>query len=150
MKKYFILIFIPFFCGCGGNSLYEKFENVDVDGWEESDIKTFTFENPKQEEIVVEIFLRNTDKYPKENLWLFVTTMLPTQEVIKDTIDCPLADDYGYWLGDGFSGLYTTKHILPKEKNLKGKWTITVQQAMRQNPIPGIKEVGLVVKSIKK
>lgn len=150
MKKWaFILLLFTCTLGCVGNAIYEKFEPINKEGWNAKDMKTFNFEVVDLQPFSVCVALRNTTDYTKANLWLFVTTVSPSGYVAKDTLDCPLADDYGYWLGSGFSGLYETKHLLfLNEKPEQGKWTVTVQQAMRSDNVIGIKELGLIVEPI--
>lgn len=149
-KYIFIFLLLVVANACMSDSIYERFENIKDEKWNSDDIKNFSFEITESDSFRVNIALRNTNDYKKANLWLFITTVSPKGLVKKDTLDCLLADDYGYWLGDGFSGLYSTSHFLfERRDSMLGKWTISIQQAMRADVVEGIEKVGVIVKPIK-
>ncbi len=152
IHKIFVFLTITsfIFISCNNGVYYEKFEKVNVSNWNYKDSIFFKIpvEDTKKKKLFVN--LRNTADYEKANLWLFITLLSPSGERIKDTIDCPLADDYGYWLGSGFSGLYLSEHLLNKEIHFdkKGEWSISITHGMRAESIKGIQEVGILVKEI--
>ncbi len=145
-----LALFSFFFIACSNNLCYETFEKVNVEGWDYKNEKRFSIPVQQTEKKEVTIAIRNTGNYERANLWLFLTVKSPEGNIVKDTINCPLADDYGYWLGSGFSGLYLTEHTL-KSNNYcteKGNWEITLTHGMRQDTIKGIQEIGVLVRKI--
>jgi gliding motility-associated lipoprotein GldH len=91
------------------------------------------------------ITLRNTKDYPYRNIYVFLTTVFPNGNTTRDTIDCPLADYRGKWLGKGFGGVYDNRIIYMHNARFSqpGAYTITMEQAMRKEELPGIKSVGI-------
>ena len=62
-----------------------------------------------------------------------------------DTINCPLANAHGKWLGKGFAGVYDNRLLYMARKRfpLTGKYSIRIEQAMRDNELQGVLDVGL-------
>ena len=84
--------------------------------------------------------------YPFQNLWLFIDDEQPFGPLLRDTIECMLANDYGKWLGKGVS-IYETSFLIKKAYYfpIEGEYTFSLRQGMRAKSIPGIEEVGLRV-----
>lgn len=97
------------------------------------------------------INIRNADTYKFSNLYIFMTTTLPHNEIEKDTLQLILANDEGRWLGNGLGDVFESR-ILFKE-NLKfinsGNYQFKLEQAMRINPLPGILDVGIRIEKAK-
>lgn len=146
-KIVFVIAFTVFLYSCDGSLYYEKFRKVDVAAWNYKDEINFTVPIDKGVPSRMRIAVRNTDTYQKANLWLFLSLTSPSGRVLRDTIDCPLADDFGYWLGSGFSGLYLTEHRVEQQNlfNEEGSWKVTITHGMREDTIKGIQEVGILV-----
>lgn len=91
------------------------------------------------------VTLRNTDSYKYQNLFVFLKTEFPNGKSKLDTINCPLADPRGKWLGKGFSGVYDNRilYIARKRFPLPGEYNITIEQAMRDEELQGILDVGV-------
>jgi len=91
------------------------------------------------------ITLRNTDEYPYQNLFVFLTTTFPNGKTKLDTINCPLANMQGKWLGKGFGGVYDNRILYMARKRfpLDGAYTIKIEQAMREKELLGILDVGV-------
>ncbi|MDC1107082.1 gliding motility lipoprotein GldH [Prolixibacteraceae bacterium] len=97
----------------------------------------------------IDINIRNTNRYDFSNLWLFVKTTTPSGKVFNDTIDIPLADDRGKWLGDGLGDTFEQSHpfkintLLPDT----GTYHIEISQGMRSKMkyIDGISDIGLKI-----
>ncbi|PCJ87484.1 MAG: hypothetical protein COA57_04730 [Flavobacteriales bacterium] len=98
------------------------------------------------------INIRNTGDYEFMNLWVFVTTTFPNGRNFRDTIECPLADASGKWLGASATGsifdsrieldnkiLYNTNIRFP----MRGKYVFRFEQAMRRKELENITDVGL-------
>lgn len=62
-----------------------------------------------------------------------------------DTVNCELADEFGRWSGSGWGSLY--QHEIKLKGNVKygrsGKKIITVQQAMRDDMVQGVADIGI-------
>lgn len=130
---------------CDRNRVYEDSQQLPK-SWDKDSLARF--EVPIEDSLSVNsvyITVRNASEYPYSNLYLFVTTVAPSGAYVTDTLECILADDSGKWLGKGFAKYWD--HRFPMRKNVKfpekGKYTISVQQGMRDENLVGIHDVGV-------
>lgn len=88
--------------------------------------------------------IRNNNLYPYRNLWIVCSEDRPIGPIIRDTIECTLANEYGKWKGSGISLFQTS---VPLRKNFrfthKGLYTLGFRQIMRDDKLKGIQEIGL-------
>ena len=91
------------------------------------------------------ITIRNSDEYPYQNVFVFLTTSFPNGKTKLDTINCPLANRQGKWLGKGFGGVYDNRILYMARKRfpLEGKYKIRIEQAMRDEELFGVMDVGV-------
>ncbi len=109
----------------------------------------------------IQICVRHTQQYPYQNMWLFVSNRaagdtaqnaldsakLATLPIAQDTIEFYLANDRGVWLGNGKNGL-TEMPVLYEEAYRfvhSGEQVITIQHGMREEPLRGVSDVGVIV-----
>jgi len=136
---------------CGDKSYYEQYKSIESKFWEKEAEYYFSFDitdTSSPYDITIEI--RNNNLYPYQNLWIFSQEEQPSGNVLKDTTECLLADDYGKWLGTGIS-LFQSSHVLHSKYHFKeeGTYTLGFRQGMRNDQLPGIQEIGLrITKSI--
>jgi gliding motility-associated lipoprotein GldH len=88
--------------------------------------------------------VRNSNLYPYQNLWIFYREEPPAGAIRRDTLECVLADEYGKWHGKGISlyqsdYLIRTRYLFP----IKGQYTFSFRQGMRDVTLSGIQEIGL-------
>ncbi|PVX52236.1 gliding motility-associated lipoprotein GldH [Balneicella halophila] len=148
-SKHLFLVFFGFlYFSCDTSLSYETFREVDENAWNYSNEKKFLIPIKDVQPLELSLAVRNTNKYQKANLWLFLSLRSPSGNLQRDTLNCLLADDYGYWLGDGFSGLYLTEHKMPHSISFDeiGDWELTVTHGMREERIKGIREVGVLLR----
>ena len=90
------------------------------------------------------VSIRNGEGYPYSNIFLFVSMEFPNGKLSVDTIDCPLADQDGHWLGSGLGDLYDNRIIFKERKKfpMAGHYRISIQQAMVEKDLPEIYDVG--------
>lgn len=145
------LVAVVLLVGCDSNRFYE--ENLPVEGqsWASTDAKTFTVDVADTSlTFNAYINLRNSTGYAYQNIYLFLTTTFPNGTKSKDTLNCRLADDRGKWLGKGAGDLVFNQ--IPIKKSIffpqKGKYTFTIEQAMRQDPLPGVTDVGFRLETV--
>ena len=129
---------------CTHTAYYEKFHTLDKQ-WDKDKEYFFIYDiedNSVSYNLSLEI--RNNNLYPYQNLWLFCTEEQPEGLVLRDTIECILADDYGKWLGSGITIYHLsvplrTGYIFPHT----GKYTFTICQGMRDDRLKGIEQIGV-------
>lgn len=136
---------------CNANRVYEEYTLTGNNGWNKDSVVTFNFniENTK-EDYSLYINSRNIENYPYSNLWLFVNITSPDSISIKDTVNFQLAEPNGKWLGKGTSGVYTNQFMYRSNIYfpVEGNYEITFQQAMRDNILKGLREVGIRVEKV--
>jgi gliding motility-associated lipoprotein GldH len=89
--------------------------------------------------------LRNDVNYPYSNLFLFLKTTFPDRRVARDTIECLLAGYDGKWMGSGTGSVRFNRFLFQKGVRFSsaGTYTFDLEQAMRVDPLIGIRDAGL-------
>lgn len=133
---------------CQRNTLFTQTQTIDPDGWKSEDFAQFELDVDDTVNVYnLDLHLRHDGRYRFSNLFLFVNTIAPTGENIKDTIECTLADPSGEWQGKGIGGQY--QYTFPFKTQVvfpyKGRYRIEIEHGMRVDPLPWIKDIGITV-----
>jgi len=131
--------------GCDQNVVFENNIMISPDGWKQDEVVQFEWDIT--DTISLHNFyvsIRNGEGYKYSNIFLFVSMEFPNGKMSVDTIDCPLADADGHWLGSGLGDLYDNRIIFKERKKfpMAGHYRITIQQAMREENLEEIHDVG--------
>lgn len=132
--------------GCDSKRIFEKNYRIVRNTWDQADPVRIRAEiNDTLIPYNFYLNIRNTTDYSYSNLYLFVTTQYPSGKVSRDTLDCPLADLKGKWLGSGFGKVKNMRILLKSRMYFreKGAYTFTLEQAMRTKFLTGIADVGI-------
>ncbi len=137
---------------CDSNRVYER--NIDFinENWHKDSILQFDLEI-LDSNAVYHVYLNNriSGAYKYSNLYLFVTTELPHNGKLRDTIECVLADPNGKWLGKGYGNIWSNQ--IPYKKNIRfpytGKYSIYLEQAMRDHELSHIASAGIRIEKAK-
>ncbi|RMZ60919.1 gliding motility lipoprotein GldH [Chryseobacterium nematophagum] len=121
--------------------------------WDKKSEQKFNLEiadpqNPKNIIFVV----RNNNNYPYSNIRFIVNfTNLQNKQKETDTLNYILAKPNGEWLGKGFGETKETlfQYKLNYKFPTKGKYEIGLIQAMRNNNLPGIEDIGIKLETAK-
>jgi gliding motility-associated lipoprotein GldH len=139
---------------CNIHSIYEKSEDIPKEEWNKH--QAVKFEIPVTDTINgyrIVVNVRNSNEYPYSNLFLFITTYSPKGYSIKDTLEMTLANDQGKWLGTGFGGVWSTEADLRNSMIIRfpsaGVYKMEILQAMRDDVLRGIKDIGIRVEKAK-
>ena len=138
---------ISLFFSCKQDFTYEQYRIIDKTMWDKNKEYYFTFNiDDPSKTYDVSLQIRNNNKYPYQNIWLFLQEEKPIGGIERDTIEGMLADDFGKWYGHGIS-LYEMSFPIKTGYRFphKGQYTFAVKQAMRDSCIIGIQEIGLQV-----
>lgn len=154
-KAYYILIFILMIglLSCDSNKVFDKYVEVENANWKKENVASFEFfakDTTAAHNLYINV--RNTGTYSYSNLYLFVTMQGPNGGLIKDTVNCILADNRGKWLGNGVGDLWDLR--IPYVGGFKfaqsGSYIVKLEQAMRvENGLEGITDIGLRVETVK-
>ena len=134
---------------CTKPAYYEKFQTID-NQWDHNKEYYFTYQiEDSLASYTMSLEVRNNNFYPYQNVWFFCVEEQPGGSVLRDTIECILADDFGKWYGSGISIYHLsvpirTGYTFPHT----GQYTFTIRQGMRDDRLKGIEQIGVRVEKI--
>lgn len=147
------LVAAMFLVGCDSAKVYEEYIEVENNNWLKENVASFEFDvTDTVSKHNLYLNVRNTGDYAFNNLYLFISLQGPNGNMLKDTVNCELADKSGKWLGKGIGDLWDIQ--IPYVGGFKfaqsGKYTVSMEQGMRVNKgLEGITDVGLRVEKAK-
>lgn len=141
------VLFIVWLQGCGEHNLVDTNQSMPENSWSYAkSLKTIV--RVKDANVPYQVFfkLRHTSAYRYANL--YVVMHLKGAGLNKHTrYQFKLAKPSGEWIGKGSGDLFT--NTFPLLQSLRfpkpGKYSIEIEQNMRDNPLTGISDVGLMV-----
>ncbi len=151
MNRVFLIIsycLLVAITSCKQDELFERLEPVPGGQWKSGFIPSFTF-NLADTTVAYNVYvtIRHTNDYAYNNIWLQSGLQLPGDTVLTQKLDLKLAASDG-WLGTGMDDIFEA-HIKvtpqPQRFPRSGPVTFTLKQIMRQDPLPGILQVGMRV-----
>ncbi|HEX2605898.1 MAG TPA: gliding motility lipoprotein GldH [Flavisolibacter sp.] len=141
---------------CQTIDLYEKHVTIPNHEWKSSFKPQFQFTiTDTTAAYQLFIVLRHTDKYNFNNIWLNLYAQAPGTPSRKfGPIEMPLAAKESGWLGTGMDDLYDHRVALsldPAQFHFKkaGTYVFTIEQAMREDPLTQVLNVGLRIEKQK-
>lgn len=151
-KYFLVLVSACSLLSCDPLRVYDKFKDIENAKWNKNehvkfDVRiddTLSYNN-------VYINIRNSGDYKYSNIYLFMSTIYPSQKISVDTIECTLANKEGKWLGKGLGDIKDNQMLLKKNVRFHqaGIYTFKFEQAMRVDDLEGIKSVGIRIEKIK-
>ncbi|MCY0969148.1 gliding motility lipoprotein GldH [Chryseobacterium wangxinyae] len=152
MHKVLGVLMLMFLIGCG-TSNEDVTMNPINNKWSKKTAQKFKLEITDPENLKNIIFVvRNNNEYPYSNIRFIVNFKNPKSKIaVVDTLNYILAKPNGEWLGTGFGETketlfqYRTNYKFPE----KGIYEINIQQAMRNDNLPGIEDLGIKVETAK-
>ena len=136
------------FTACRRDIVYSQFSPIPSEKWHVDSVAQFEYsiadiDAPYR----ILIYVRHTERYPYQNLWLFVS-----DDQKSDTIEFYLADDRGQWLGNKHHGFIEMPVLLEETKLYAdtGIHRIAIQHAMRDTLLRGVTDVGVEIINGKK
>ncbi len=137
---------------CISGKIADQNEVINPDGWLIADSVAFTVtvEDTTQ---AVDFFvnIRNQTSYRYSNLILFLDTRFPDGRISRDTLECFLAKPDGEWSGSGIGSRKQSSLLLKRNVifPLSGSYIFVFRQAMRDNPLKGISDIGITIRNTK-
>lgn len=152
MRKILGLLTFIFLFSCKSSGEDVIMNSID-NKWSKKQEQKFNLEisdpqNPKNIIFVV----RNNNEYPYSNIRFIVNfTNLQNKKTDVDTLNYVLAKPNGEWLGTGFGDTKETffQYKLNYKFPEKGKYEIGMIQAMRNDNLPGIEDIGVKIETAK-
>lgn len=142
------IAFAALLTGCDEGVVYEENKPIAGAHWKANESVQFEFDVTDTLHLHdFYINLRNGEEYPFSNLYLFVELEFPNGKKAVDTLNCPLADPTGRWLGKGLGDIYDNRILYRQRKQfpLTGRYKVGIYQAMRTEDLEGIYDVGFRV-----
>jgi len=133
---------------CNNETIYINSTNIDGNVWDYRDIVKYEFEiSENTSSKNISFFLRNDLNYSYRNIFLITSIYTDSLTILSDTSQYTITDQYGRWLGKGrdkkdhylqFEQAFTFPH--------NGKYYISIKHGMRENPLKGIRKLGVEIK----
>ncbi|KQT24325.1 gliding motility lipoprotein GldH [Chryseobacterium sp. Leaf405] len=153
MRKILGLFTFILFFSCNSSSEGETIMNSVNSKWNKKSEQKFNLEisDPKNPKNIIFV-VRNNNDYPYSNVRFIVNfTDLQSKKKQTDTLNYVLAKPNGEWLGTGFGDTKETlfQYKLNYQFPTKGKYEIGISQAMRNDNLPGIEDIGVKIETAK-
>lgn len=134
---------------CDGTLYYSEYADIDEGGWDPADSACFSLDVDDTTSLFdLQVEVRNSVSYPYSNTFLFIHTTFPDGSIARDTMEFPLTDGAGFWLGKSTGRYVDTRYRLRNSATrfpMKGIYHFAVTNGMRDSAISGIKHIGLRV-----
>lgn len=131
------------FSSCRNDIVYSHFSPIPSEKWHMDSVAHFDYTiTDTQPAYRMLIYVRHTERYPYQNMWLFIGDSLH-----RDTIEFYLADDRGQWLGDKHHGFIEMPVLLEDNYHFPdtGTYYIDITHGMRDTLLRGITDVGFEI-----
>ena len=141
-----LIVLCTVFSSCRRDIVYTQFCSIPSEKWavDEEAQFDYTIADTAADYRMI-IYVRHTERYPYQNMWLFVNDNHRT-----DTIEFYLADDRGQWLGDKHHGFIEMPVLFEETKHFTdtGTYHLSVCHGMRDSVLRGVTDVGLEIMKI--
>ncbi len=145
-KYLFLFSFLILLFSCDNKMIYEQNKKIDKGIWNQKDIVNFNVEI--SDTVLLHNFyinIRNSGNYQYSNIFLFINTIFPDGNKVRDTVECMLANPDGKWLGNGLGDIKYNRILLKKGIKFlqKGNYSFEFEQGMRKKNLLGIVDLGI-------
>lgn len=149
---YILLISLALLCACApGTRDYSRWANMPPEGWLYADtvsllpVDTSLTDNDSVVSGGLKVALRHSNAYPFSNIWLELTYHTDGRRMVRDTVNIPLADVYGRWLGSGFGAAYQREALVSPSAVIDLTRPVALRHIMRVDTLCGVEQVGIEV-----
>lgn len=152
--KIFFLALLAFsFFACRQLDVYEKNAMIPGFKWDYAFKPNFQFAIKDTTcEYNVFLVIRHTDAYPYNNIWLNVGIQPPGESKNTFRSEFTLGDDKKGWEGTGMNDIWELRKPISKGPirfKKPGVYNFTLEQIMRQNPLPSVMSAGIRVERVR-
>jgi gliding motility-associated lipoprotein GldH len=136
------------FFACKNPRIINEYKAIPEKGWNKDEKVKFTFEvSDTQFYYTLFLNLRITGDYPFSNMYVLVHIKGPKGSHSAERVNVTLATPEGKWLGSGMGDVISYQLPLIKNKTFgkKGKYTVEIEQYMRTDFLPNVRDVGLMI-----
>lgn len=141
-----LMLAVALFTACDDKRIVDVFEPIADNNWEYIDTVNvdFTVEDTARSYNLY-LNVRHSGNYAYRNLYVRMHLTNPAGERGTQIVSFELADASGKWHGKGLGDLYEyrVKWREGARFKLKGDYQVQIEQFMREDPLPGIADIGL-------
>ncbi|PID94800.1 MAG: hypothetical protein CSA89_00505 [Bacteroidales bacterium] len=142
-----LLVLTIAFVSCQRNTVYSEYTTIKDGVWAID--KGFSFSADITDTIStyqISIIVRNSDKFPRQNLWLSIDRE-HNDCLTTDTVNIFLLDEEGKWRGSGIGSTYDNNLIWQEKTKFptKGEYKFTFKHLMRIEVLEGIERIGIEI-----
>ncbi len=141
------------FSSCNQIDVYEKHTAIPKHEWQSSFSATGDFLiTDTISAYSIYLVLRHTDAYQYNNIWLNIGLQAPGDSMYIQKVNLILGDDASGWEGTGMNDIWEIRKLLngkPRRFKQAGKYSFTISQIMRNNPLLNVMSAGLRVEKEK-
>jgi gliding motility-associated lipoprotein GldH len=131
------------FTSCRNDIVYSRFSPISSEKWQMDSVVRFDYTiEDAQAAYQLVIHVRHTERYPYQNMWLFVN-----DGHRADTIEFYLADDRGQWLGDKHHGFIEMPVLFEENYHFPdtGSYHLEIAHGMRDSVLRGVSDIGFEI-----
>ena len=152
LKYILILLLASFVSSCVNNDvIFDESVIISNASWDNEDLPYFDV-NVEDSLSTYAFYLniRHLENYRYSNFYMFLHSTFPNGNQTHDTIECILAYPDGRWVGNGSGSMRTSKILLNNNLRfpLKGSYHFEIEQAMREDVLEGITDIGLCFEKV--
>jgi gliding motility-associated lipoprotein GldH len=148
MRRLLVVFLLFGLISCGKDVIINEYKNMPDYGWEQRNKAVFEFESTDTTHYTnFAINLRVSGDYPFSNMYVVSHLIGPDSSVHSQRTNLILAADDGKWLGSGMGDMQSYQIQIMENRALRipGKYTIELEQYMRMDTLPAVKDVGIRV-----
>lgn len=142
-----ISVAVSLFLSCNSRTIYHKYQDTPVQGWEKNDTLSFHIPAVDSPGLYYSFLgMRICKDFPFTDLYLVVEqTILPRTEIVRDTVRCTIADEEGKLKSRGVTYHQYRFPISAISLNQGDSVRITVRHCMKRDIMPGISDIGIML-----
>jgi gliding motility-associated lipoprotein GldH len=143
-----VIISLAVFSACTKNGVYEKLAFFPRQEWRKAQVDSFRFNVTDSSLYKVYFVFRHTDAYRWRNIWLNMQVRKNADTAIRFKTEFTLADNYK-WLGTAVDDIIEHRLLFDTiHSNQPATYTFTLQQVMREDPLPHVLNAGIRVEKV--
>jgi gliding motility-associated lipoprotein GldH len=143
-----IILFISIisFTSCDSDVIYEENRSFENNTWSYDDVKEFSFDLDTLTPIKMFLNLRTTVDYEYSNIYMYLHSNYPNGYTDIDTLEFFLAQPDGKWFGETSGTIVENQALITQGYFTDaGTYSFKLEQAMRDNDLTEILDIGLRV-----